>query len=151
MAHGAALRYYRRHPAWAFRDPNTSALEPIYAVHYNKEAANAMGLPYPYFVGMQIHCWAINLITDWMGDDGWLKRSTTRYQNFVYHSDAVKFEGRVSAKYLDEDGDYCVEIERFANNQRQEQVMSGKAIVALPSKDSNCRPPDKFKKRESAA
>ena len=32
---GAALRDYRKHPAWAFRDPQTGALEPTYAVHYN--------------------------------------------------------------------------------------------------------------------
>ena len=29
-AHGVQLRQYRRHPAWAFRDPTTHALEPIY-------------------------------------------------------------------------------------------------------------------------
>ena len=31
-AHGVALREYRKHPAWAFRDSNTFALEPIYGV-----------------------------------------------------------------------------------------------------------------------
>ena len=143
MAHGAALRQYRRHPAWAFRDSNTYALEPVYAVHYNKEAANAMGLPYPYFVGTQIHCWAINLLTNWMGDDGWLKRSFTRYQKFVFHSDVVRCEGKITKKYIDDDGDYCVDIDRYAINQRQEKVVSGNAIVALPSRDNKYWPTDK--------
>jgi hypothetical protein len=33
MAHGLSLRFYRRHPQWAFRDPTSCGLEPIYAVH----------------------------------------------------------------------------------------------------------------------
>ncbi len=139
-AHGSALLQYRRHPAWAFRDPNTYALEPIYAVHYNKQAANAMGLPYPYIVGTQIHCWAISLLTNWMGDDGWIKKSVTRYQNFIFHSDVVRFEGKITGKNVDDAGDYCVEIDRTAINQRQEIVMTGKAIVALPSRDDNYWP-----------
>jgi acyl dehydratase len=117
-AYGMALRQYRRHPAWAFRDPITHALEPIFAVHYNKEAANAMGLPMQYDVGLQRHCWGIHLITNWMGDDSWLKRSYAEYRKFVYLSDVVWVRGKVTKKYVDEDGDYCVEIERHAINQR---------------------------------
>ena len=63
-AHGVQLRYYREHPAFAFRDPDTCALEPIYAVHYNKAAANAAGLPYPYDVGAQRQGWLIHLLTN---------------------------------------------------------------------------------------
>lgn len=143
MAHGSALHQYRRHPAWAFRDPNTYALEPIYAVHYNKQAANAMGLPYPYIVGTQIHCWAISLLTNWMGDDGWIKKSQTKYQKFVFHSDVVRFKGKIIRKYVDDTGDYCVDIDNYAVNQRQEKVMTGKAIVALPSKADNYWPVEK--------
>lgn len=53
LAHGLALRLYRKHPAWGFRDPNTYAMEPIYSVHYNKATANAADLPYPYELGPQ--------------------------------------------------------------------------------------------------
>jgi hypothetical protein len=31
-AHSVALRRYRRHPRWAYRDPVTRALEPVYSV-----------------------------------------------------------------------------------------------------------------------
>ncbi len=140
QAHGTALRSYRRHPAWSFRDPNTYSLEPIFAVHYNKAAANAMGLPQPYDVGLQRHCWGVHLITNWMGDDAWLKRSYTEYRKFVYLSDAVWLKGKITDKYLDEDGDYCVRVERSAINQRQENVMPGYAIVALPSKNDKSSP-----------
>lgn len=134
LAHGVALREYRKKPAWAFRDTNTYALEPIYAVHYNKQAANAMGLPYSYDVGTQRHCWQVHLLTNWMGDEGWLKRSEAEYRRFVYLSDVVRITGRVVKKYQDEKGEYCVDIETHGINQRNEDVMPGKATVILPSK-----------------
>ena len=135
-AHGVALREYRKKPAWAFRDTNTSALEPIYGVHYNVQAANAMGLPYPYDVGTQRHCWQVHLLTNWMGDEGWLKTSDAEYRRFVYLSDVVRITGKVVKKYQDENGESCVDIETHGINQRGEEVMPGKATVVLPSKNT---------------
>jgi acyl dehydratase len=139
-AHGVALAAYRKHPAWAFRDPNTYALEPVFAVHYNRQAANAMGVPQAYDVGVQRHCWGIHLVTNWMGDDAWLKRSYSEYRKFVYLSDVVRLNGKITKKYIDGEGDYCVEIERHTVNQRGEDVMPGYAIVALPSRSSKNLP-----------
>lgn len=147
-AHGIQLRKYRKHPAWAFRDPETYALEPIYAVHYNKRAANAMGLPFPYDVGNQRHCWQIHLLTNWMGDDGWLRRSYAEYRRFVYHSDVVWLKGKVKKKYVDENGKYCVDIETQAINQRKEQVMPGYATVVLLSKQQRNSPVIDLRKME---
>jgi acyl dehydratase len=142
-AHGTALAAYRKHPAWAFRDPDTHALEPIFAVHYNKRAANAMGLPQAYDIGLQRHSWGIHLITNWMGDNAWLKRSYAEYRKFVYLSDVVWLKGKVVKKYIDSQGEYCVKIERHALNQRGDDVMPGYAIVALPSKNNGTSPLDK--------
>jgi acyl dehydratase len=143
MAHGVALRQYQRHPAWSFRDPSTHALEPVFAVHYNQEAAKAMGLPLQYDVGFQRHCWQIHLLTNWMGDSGWLKRSYSEYRRFVYHSDVVWVKGKVTEKFIDDENEYCVRIETLGINQRNEEVMPGHAIVALPSKENNVSPVDK--------
>ena len=131
----ASLKIYKQHPRWCFRDPNTYALEPIYAVHYNKAAANAAGLPYPYDVGAQRQCYLIQMITDWMGNDGWLKRNYAEYRRFFYLSDVLWFRGKVVDKFIDEDGEPCVGIETHAVNQRGEDTMPGYSIVALPSKE----------------
>jgi acyl dehydratase len=139
-AHGLALRRYRKHPAWAFRDPDTFALEPIYGVHYNKAAANASGLPYPYDTATQRHCWLIHLVTNWMSDDGWLKRSYAKYRNFVYLSDAVWISGKITKKYVDEEGECCVDIKTNAINQRGEEVMPGISTALLPSKENKSWP-----------
>lgn len=143
-AHGVQLRQYRKHPAWSFRDPNTHALEPIFSVHYNKEAAYAQGgLPLQYDVGFQRQCWQVHLLTNWMGDEGWLKRTYAEYRNFVYFSDVVWVKGEVKDKFTDEEGECCVKIETKATNQRGEEVMPGYAVVALPSRERGTSPLDR--------
>lgn len=131
---GSALRDYKRHPAWAFRDRRTGALEPTFAVHYNIEAAKDAGVPYPYDVGAQRQQWLIQSLTNWIGDEGWIKRCFAEYRRFVYLSDVVWLKGRVTKKYIDEAGEHCLDIETWAENQRGENVMPGSSTVILPSR-----------------
>ena len=147
-AHGVALRQYHKHPAWAFRDPDTYSLEPIFAVHYNRHAAKSMAQPAAYDVGIERHCWLTHLLTNWMGDDGWLKRSYAEYRRFVYFSDIVWFKGKVTKKYIDDDGECCVEIETHAINQRNEDCMPGHSTVALPSREKGIWPLDSRVRKE---
>lgn len=143
MAHRASLELYTKHPAWAFRDPETCSWEPVHGVHYNKAAANAAGLPYPYDMGAQRQGWLINLLTNWMSDDGWLKKNYAECRSFVYHSDVVWLRGTVVRKYVDEDGEYCIDIKSSAINQRGENTMPGYSTLALPSRENNVWPLDK--------
>jgi acyl dehydratase len=137
---GAALRDYRRHPGWAFRDPNTGALEPTFAVHYHTDAAKSAGVPYMYDVGAQRQQWLIQHLTNWIGDEGWLKTCFAEYRRFVYLSDVVWLKGKVTKKYVDDAGESCVDIETWAENQRGENVMPGHSTVILPSKTRNTWP-----------
>jgi len=136
-AHSTQLMMYKKHPAWAFRDPQTGAWEPVYGVHYNMAAANSAGLPYPYDVGAQRQSWLINFLCNWIGDEGWLKKNYAEYRQFVYLSDTVRFKGKVLKKYVDADGEYCVDIETSALNQRGDNTMPGFSTVALPSRENN--------------
>ncbi|SFS16797.1 Acyl dehydratase [Microbacterium sp. cf046] len=133
-AHSVALRRYRKHPKWAYRDPNTFALEPVYSVHYSDYAARLQGAQMAYDVGIQRTCWGIHAITNWMGDDGFVKSIHGQYRSHVYLSDVVRLGGRVIAKHIDDDGDAVVELETWAWNQREQNVMPGSAVVRLPRK-----------------
>jgi acyl dehydratase len=133
-AHRASLQQYHDHPAWAFRDPTTSALEPIYAVHYNRHAAQAMGVAMQYDVGFQRQCWQVHLLTDWIGDLGWVKHASASYRSFVYLSDVVRLAGEVIEKRIDTDGEAVVDIRTHATNQRGQDVMPGIATLALPQR-----------------
>lgn len=142
-AHGVQLRQYKKHPAWSFRDPITHAWEPVYGVHYSIAAAKAVGALYAYDVGVQRHCWVVNLLTNWMGDGSWLKRSHAEYRQFVYHSDVVWLKGKVTKKYIDKNGEYCVDIETHGINQRGEDTIPGEATIILPSRDERIFPVEK--------
>ncbi|UCC90563.1 MAG: MaoC family dehydratase N-terminal domain-containing protein [Dehalococcoidia bacterium] len=139
-AHGVQLQLYRKHPAWGFRDPVTHAWEPIYGVHYNRAAASSAGLPYPYDIGAQRQCWLINLLTNWVGDEGWLKSNYAEYRKFVYHSDVVWLKGEVIKNYIDENGEHCVDIETSGVNQRGEDTILGHSTVILPSREKGTWP-----------
>jgi acyl dehydratase len=78
-----------------------------------------------------------------MGDDGWLKKSHVEFRKFVYFSDVVRLEGKVINKYIDDNGECCVDIETTAINQRNEMVMPGSGTVILPSRDNKTFPLDK--------
>lgn len=133
-AHAAALADYQLHPAWSFRDPVMGSSEPIYAVHYNKAAANAMGVAFQYDVGFQRQCWQVQLLTHWCGDNGWVRDCSSQYRGFVYLSDVVTLGGEVAAKSVTADGEHVVELTTFARNQRGADVMPGSATIALPTR-----------------
>jgi acyl dehydratase len=139
-AHSSQLRSYRKHPAWGFRDPGTLAMEPVYSVHYNLAAANSAGLPFPYDVGAQRQCWLLHFLNNWIGDEGWIKKNYAEYRKFVYFSDVIWFKGKVTNKYVDENGEHCVDIEHHGVNQRGEDTIPGHSTVVLPSKEKNTWP-----------
>lgn len=134
-AHSVALKRYHKHPKWAFRDPRTHALEPVYSVHYNDYAASLQGAQIAYDVGIQRTCWQTHSLTNWMGDAGVLKASTSQYRAHVYLSDVVRLGGRIDAKEIDANGDHVVRLTTWAWNQREQNVMPGTAVVALPTRN----------------
>jgi acyl dehydratase len=133
-AHGVALRRYRKHPKWAFRDPNTHALEPVYSVHYNDYAARLQGAQIAYDVGVQRTCWQIHSLTHWIGDAGRVKAIHGQYRSHVYLSDVVRLGGKVVGKEIDADGDAVLHLETWATNQREQACMPGTATVVLPTR-----------------
>ena len=133
-AHSVSLKRYHKHPKWAFRDPRTNALEPVYSVHYNDYAAKLQGAQIAYDVGIQRTSWQIHSLTNWMGDTGKLKSLTDQYRSHVYLGDAVQLGGSVYAKDVDASGDHVVHVKTSATNQRGQDVMPGTAVVALPKR-----------------
>ncbi len=131
-AHSVALKKYRKHPKWAFRDPRTHALEPVYSVHYNDYAARLQGAQIAYDVGIQRTAWQIHCLTNWMSDAGELKSLFGQYRAHVYLGDVVRLGGRIDGKEIDADGDPVVKVTTWAWNQREQNVMPGAAVIKLP-------------------
>ena len=70
-----------------------------------------------------------------------------QYRAFVYMGDALWFKAKVVKKYIDDDGDYCVDIESHTMNQRGEDTMPGLSTVALPSKEKGIWPIDRVARK----
>lgn len=133
-AHELALKWYRRHPMWAFRNPLLGVLEPSVRVHEDIATAKAAGLPAPYDVGIQRHQWLFHLLTNWAGDAGFVKQCRAEYRAFNFYGDVQSLSGEVVGKRVDDDGDHVVDLNLWARNQRQQMTMPGTAVVALPTR-----------------
>lgn len=133
MAHGVALREFRRHPSWAYRDARTGALEAIARVHDQANAAQGAGLSGAYDFGCQRISWLGHLMTNWMGDDGFLKGLYAELRRFNVIGDTQWCKGKVTKKYI-ENGEHLVDCEIWAANQRGEVTAPGHATVVLPSR-----------------
>src|SRR3989441_52538 len=72
-AHGLAFDLFERHPALGI--PNEFGVpEPPERVHWDPALAGAVGVPAPYDYGPERVAWLGHLVTNWMGDDGFLAR-----------------------------------------------------------------------------
>ncbi len=96
--------------------------------------AEAVGVPGAYDYGPQRVSWIGTLLTNWMGDDAFLKRLRVECRRFNVYGDTQWCKGRVVRKYI-HDGYALVDVEIRAENQRGEATAPGFATVALPSRD----------------
>ena len=134
-AHGVLLREAMRHPDHFFRNPEAGGgLEYTGIGHLRDSVAEAVGVPGAYDYGPQRVSWMGTLLTNWMGDDGFLKRLRVECRRFNVYGDTQWCKGKVVRKYLSGDAP-LVDLEIWAENQRGEVTAPGHATVMLPSRD----------------
>ena len=130
-ANAIAFEMYERHPALGIPDGH-GIPQPPERVHWEDEFAREVGVPAAYDYGPERVSWASNLLTNWMGDDGFLRKLAVRVERFNIAGDLTRFSGRVTAKYPDADGHPAVDIALQGTNQRGEISVQGMAAVTLP-------------------
>ncbi|HYF21616.1 MAG TPA: MaoC family dehydratase N-terminal domain-containing protein [Ramlibacter sp.] len=94
-------------------------------------AVKDLGMPGPYDNGPQRCGMLATAVTNWMGDDGWLRTYGTRIRLPVIFGDTTYCKGRVKDKRL-EGGKGVVELELWTENQLGETTMTGSGTVELP-------------------
>jgi len=102
-------------------------------VHWDEEFALEVGAPGAYDYGPERCSWLTHHATNWMGDDGFLRKSSCQIRRHNPDGDAIFIDGTVTRKYV-EDGKHLVEISQKAMTHRDELSASGTAVVELPSK-----------------
>jgi acyl dehydratase len=131
-AHGPAFDMFRKHPALGI--PNDLGVpEPPERVHWDNELARAVGVPAAYDYGPERISWLGHLMTDWIGDDGFLNRLNVQVRRHNIIGDLTTCNGTVTRKWTDGDK-HLVEVAVVAENQRKEKTAIGTAVATLPSR-----------------
>jgi len=132
-AHRIFYEYEKRHPAVGMIDSQTGAVDVPELVHMEDSRAQEIGIPGAYDYGAERMSWMGHLLTNWLGDDGFVWKMHGSLRRFNVIGDTTWCKGKVTKKYVVE-GKCCVDIECWGENQRGEITMPGKATVILPSR-----------------
>ena len=102
-------------------------------VHWEEDFALEVGAPGAYDYGPERTSWMTHHLTNWMGDDGFLRKSHCKIRRHNPEGDMLFIKGMVKRKFI-EDGRHLVEISQEAHNQDDELSVIGSGIVELPSR-----------------
>jgi hypothetical protein len=114
--------------------------------HYEEQFAQTQGTDGVIVHGLLKHAWLIQLVSNWMGDEGFMKKFSCQYRgidrprkmktmNEPQDGDTWQCVGKVTNKYTEGD-DHLVDLEIGVMNGAGEPTTPGTATVVLPSKSA---------------
>jgi acyl dehydratase len=103
-------------------------------VHWDVDFAREVGVPGAYDYGPQRISWFGNVMTNWIGDDGFLSLLDVQVRRFNLLGDTTWVRGTVTDRF-ERDGKQLVACDLWAENQRGETTAQGKAEAILPSRE----------------
>ena len=112
-------------------------------LHYDDDFAKSQGVGAPIVHGALKRAWLGQLVTDWIGEQGELRKLSCRYRGMDYPRKMKTMEepqegetwwckGKVSKKYED-GGEHFVECEIWLENGKGDKTTTGTAVVVLPT------------------
>jgi acyl dehydratase len=107
----------------------------VQRLHWEEAWANKLGIPKCYDYGGLRETLLVNLITNWMGDDGWLWKLSCQHRRFVYLGDTYWVKGVVKDKRV-ENGRHEVHLDIHVENQWGTVTTPGSAVVLLPTREA---------------
>ena len=135
QAHRRAALHRKRHPADAFIDTKTGAVDSPARGHAEQQMARDVGMPGGYDVGPQRISWLGQLLGNWMGDDGFLRALDVQLRRPNIFGDVSWCRARIVDKRIEDDC-HLVTLEVFVDNQLNEVTANGRATVELPSRNA---------------
>ncbi len=105
----------------------------FYQIHYDKDFAQANNLPGVILHGALKNAFLGQLVTDFAGDLGWVRKLTVQYRGMDQPGAKITGRGKVAKKYAD-GNDHVVECEIWLENAKGEKTTPGTAVVILPSR-----------------
>lgn len=109
--------------------------ERVCQVHLIHEIAKKQtGLPKAFDFGLQRGCWFGHLISNWMGDEGFLKYFKVKWTGFNFIGDTAWLDGTVAKKYVN-DNENLIDLDMWAVNQNGDRLSdTAKATIVLPTR-----------------
>ena len=133
QSHRRATMHRKRHPADAYVDAKTGAQDSAARGHTESKMARDVGMPGSYDVGPQRISWVGQLMTNWMGDDGFLRKLNVSVRRPNIFGDVSWCRAKIVDKRIEE-GAHLVDLEVFVENQLGEVTAKGTAVVELPAR-----------------
>ncbi len=121
------------------KDPTTQQLVmyagasgDYYQIHYDQGYARGNGLPDVILHGALKNAFLGQLMTDWVGEHGSLKKLTVQYRGMDVPGSPILAKGVVTKK--GEGNETTVECDIWLENADGEKTTPGSAVVTLPSR-----------------
>ena len=136
-AHKFAFKQYADHPGLGI--PNAYNIPDVpERVHWEDDLATAVGAPGAYDYGPERVSWMSHLMTNWVGDEGWLYNLNAKIVRHNPVGDLLTITGKVIKKYREKDR-YFVDCEVLAVNQDGEHSCEATATAILPSRNEGLK------------
>jgi acyl dehydratase len=115
-------------------DPETGEYRIRRDWHYDDKAALQYDIPYANTPGIHNEMMLVHLVTDWMGDDAFVKSMDSQDRRMNFLGDMTWVKGKVVRKFVDKDNDHVAELDVWGENQDGVVHTKSTAIVKLNSK-----------------
>ena len=102
-----------------------------YEIHYDQEYARSLGLPGVIVHGALKSAFLAQLVTDWIGDGGTLKRLSVQYRGMDLVGEPMRCEGVVTSRRV-ENGEHLVECDGLVP-ERLARVFASRRIFGIGS------------------
>ncbi|MCL4369599.1 MAG: hypothetical protein M1380_01645 [Chloroflexi bacterium] len=114
------------------------AEEDFFEFHINEPYARKLGMPRQIDQGFLKNAFLAQLMTDWIGIEGRLKKLACQYRRPSYPDQPSLCKGKVTRKY-EQDGQFLVDCDVWIEDGEGKVHTSGTATVALPSREALIR------------
>jgi acyl dehydratase len=105
----------------------------MYPIHYDKDFAAGNGLPGVIVHGALKNAFLGQLLHDWIGDAGQIKKYGCQYRGMDVPGQEITCRGVITNK-TQEDGKNLVDLDIWTEKASGEKTSPGKATVILPSR-----------------
>ena len=130
IAIGAEIPLLEKHPTARQLVMYAGASGDYNPIHYDRDAAEAKGLPGIVVHGQLVSACLMQMLTDWLGSAGVLKKYSVSYKAMTFPIEKLLLKGTIAKKSDALDG--IVTLSIWAENPRGEKTVAGTAVVQLP-------------------